>query len=109
MKKSLQFKKTLWKVMRLTFVQMILMGAFCTIAYANDAKSQEILNKDVSLKTQLESVKTILSQIEKQADVKFVYSDTRIQIDRRVAIEANNQKLSAVLKDLFTPSVFGIK
>lgn len=103
MKKSLQFKKTLWKVMKLTFVQMILMAAFCSLAYANPTKAQEVLNKDVSIKTQLVSVRTVLSQIEKQTNVKFVYSDTRIQIDRRVAIEANNLKLSEVLKDLFTP------
>ena len=51
MKKTLQFKKTLWHIMRLTFVQMILMAAFCSMAYAHDTAAQEILNKNVHPKS----------------------------------------------------------
>ena len=103
MKKSLQFKKMMWKLMRLTFVQMFLLGVFATMAYANDTKAQDVLNKDVSLQAQSESIKTILAQIEKQTNVKFVYSDTRVQIDKKVSVDAKNQKLATVLQELLPP------
>jgi TonB-linked SusC/RagA family outer membrane protein len=103
MEKKLLFKKTLWHIMRLTFVQMILMAVFCTMAYAHDTAAQEILNKGVSIKAQAQSLKTILAQIEKQTNARFVYSDTRIPIDKQVFVEASNQKLALVLNDLLPP------
>ncbi len=99
----LQFKKTVWKVMTLTFSQLILLCVFCSMTYANDTKAQDILNKDVSLKAQSESVKYILGQIEQQTNAKFVYSDTRIKIDKRISVEATNQKLANVLSGLLNP------
>lgn len=109
MEKKLLFKKTLWHIMRLTFVQMILMAVFCTMAYAHDTAAQEILNKGVSIKAQTQSLKTILAQIEKQTNARFVYSDTRIPIDKQVFVEVSNQKLALVLNDLLPPSVSATK
>lgn len=103
MKKSLLFKKTLWKVMRLTFIQLFMAGILCTVSYAHTVSAQDILNKEVSLHAQSESVKTILTQIEKQTNVKFVYSDTRIAVDKSVTIEAKNRKLVTVLEELLSP------
>jgi len=103
MEKRLLFKKTLWHIMRLTFVQMTLMAAFCTMVYAHDAKAQEVLNSGVSIKAQSQSLKTILAQIEKQTEARFVYSDTRIPIDKQVLVKANGQTLETVLKELFPP------
>lgn len=103
MKKKLLFKKILWQVMKFSFIQMVLMAVFCTLAYANDTKAQDVLNKDVSLKTQSESVKNVLSEIEKQTDAKFVYSGTRIQFNQKISIEANNKKLATVLQELLLP------
>ena len=103
MEKNLLFKKTLWHIMRLTFVQMILMAVFCSMAYAHDTKAQEILNKGVSIKAQSETLKTILAQIEKQTNARFVYSDTRIPIEKQVSVEVNGQSLETVLKGLLHP------
>jgi TonB-dependent starch-binding outer membrane protein SusC len=97
------FQKTYWHIMKLTFVQMILMAIFCTMTYAHDTKAQEILNSEVYIKPQSESLKNILSKIEKQTKVRFVYSDTRIPIEKEVYVNANGQTLGTVLKDLLLP------
>ncbi len=89
--------------MKLTFVQLILMALFCTLAYAHDTTAQEILKKGVSIKTHAEPLKTVLAQIEKQTNARFVYSDTRIPIDKQVFVEASNQKLATVLNVLLSP------
>lgn len=103
MEKRLLFKKTLWHIMRLTFVQITLMAAFCTMVDAHDVKAQEVLNRGVSIKAQSQSLKTILAQIEKQTEARFVYSDTRIPIEKQVFVNANGQTLEKVLKELFPP------
>lgn len=103
MEKSLLFKQMLWKAMKLSFFQMVLAVIFCTMASASNTKAQDVLNKDVSVKAQSESVRAILSELEKQTNVKFVYSDTRVHINKKVSIDAKNQKLATVLNNLFTP------
>ena len=78
------FQKRHWHIMKLTFLQMTLMAIFCTMTYAHDTKAQEILNSEVYIKPQNESLKNILFKIEKQTKVRFVYSDTRIPIEKEV-------------------------
>ena len=107
MEKSLRFKKMLWTVMRLTLVQMILVAVFGSMAYANGSKAQDVLNKDVSLKVQSEAVRSILSLLEKQTNAKFVYSDSRIRVDKRVSLEAHDRKLAVVLNELLSPLSIG--
>jgi TonB-dependent starch-binding outer membrane protein SusC len=103
MKKFSPSKKMFWKVMRLTFVQLILIGVSCSVAVAKPVNGQDVLNKAVTFKVQSLPVKNILSEIEKQTNVKFVYSDTRIKVNKQVTVDAPNQKLALVLNNLFNP------
>ncbi|GAB3757086.1 SusC/RagA family TonB-linked outer membrane protein [Spirosoma pomorum] len=70
---------------------------------AHSARAQEILNRTLSIKLESVDVKNALSQIEKQANVRFVYSLQTIQTTKKVSLRAENQKLSAILNELLTP------
>jgi len=45
----------------------------------------------------------VLSQIEKIAEVKFVYSSNTISGNQKITLKANNERLSEVLKEIFIP------
>ncbi|CAG5012039.1 TonB-dependent receptor P3 [Dyadobacter sp. CECT 9275] len=103
MQKSVSIKWFLIKAMRISIMQLMLSAICCGITFARHANGQELLNKEVSLQTEWTEVKSILSQIEKQANVRFVYSTNSIQARKKVSFSANNSKLSVVLDRLLNP------
>lgn len=103
MKKKLSFKKILSKAMRITITQLFLSIICCGISFANSAFSQEVLNKSITLRTGTSTVKKVLFQIEKKADVKFVYSPNAIQAEQIVSFNFSEDKLSKVLEELLNP------
>ncbi len=102
MKKDVRSKHFLLKAMKITFTQFLMVALFSGLSYAFDVNGQEVLNTNVSLRIESLEIKKILSQIEQQAEVKFVYSSNTIRLNQKVSIVVNN-KLSEVLNDLFTP------
>ncbi len=103
MKKKQSLKKILSKAMRITLTQLFLSVICCGVSLANSAFSQELLNKSITLRTGTSTVKQVLVQIEKKADVKFVYSSNAIQAEQTVSLEFKNDKLSKVLEELLNP------
>jgi iron complex outermembrane receptor protein len=89
--------------MRITLTQLLLSFVFCGITLANDAFSQEVLNKSISLKPETITVKRALTQIERLADVKFIYSPNLIQSERKVNLSFDNNRLSTILNEFLTP------
>ncbi len=102
MKKTLPIHKNLWKVMKITLSQLLLLGLFGSMALAHDGHAQEVLNRTLTLNQKNLELKDALRQIEREARVKFVYS-TRIQSGQRISLNVTNRKLSAVLDELLTP------
>jgi TonB-dependent starch-binding outer membrane protein SusC len=104
MKKSVLFKKIFLKAMKITLTQLIFVLLCSGMSYAYDLHGQEILNKNITLKIESSQVKKVLSSIEKQADVKFVYSTNAIQANQKISIDVNNVSLSSVLEKILTPN-----
>ena len=103
MKKNVPIKRILSKAMRITLTQVLLSVLFCGVTLANHAFSQEILNKSISIRTEEVTIKKVLNQLERQADVKFVYSPNVIEASQKVTISASADKLSRVLESLLSP------
>lgn len=103
MKKKVLPPPILWEIMRFTFNQIIIISLFSCMAYGHNAKGQEVLLKRVSLKTESLEMKTVLRLIEKQADVKFVYSANIIRAYQKVSVDVYSGKLEKVLDELLTP------
>ncbi|QHT67636.1 TonB-dependent receptor [Rhodocytophaga rosea] len=91
------------KMMRVTIAQITALLLFTTLSYAGDSQAQAVLDRDITLHVKKLSLAKVLTQIEKQADVKFVYSQEFIRVHEKITLDASNKKLSAVLDELLEP------
>ncbi|MFN3852743.1 MAG: SusC/RagA family TonB-linked outer membrane protein [Spirosomataceae bacterium] len=103
MKKNLRIRRIITNVMRITFTQLVLSMIFFGVSLARDGYSQEVLNQKISIRAQEQSVRSVLNQIEKTAEIRFIYSPNLIQSERKVSISLSNSSLNEVLKNLLTP------
>ncbi|TAE91806.1 MAG: DUF4974 domain-containing protein, partial [Runella slithyformis] len=102
MNQQLLIPKNWRTMMKMTVCPLLLLVIFGTLGMARDLKGQEILNRTVSVVTDDTELKDVLTQLERQADVKFVYS-TKIQSKQRITLNLTNRKLSAVLDQILRP------
>ncbi len=89
--------------MRVSFIQLVLIAALAGMAYAGDVVAQNLLNRKISLQVDEQEVKTVLRQLEKQADVRFIYSPQVVPANRKVSLNVTNQSLADVLTSLLKP------
>ncbi|MFY0255238.1 SusC/RagA family TonB-linked outer membrane protein [Chitinophaga sp. 30R24] len=68
-----------------------------SIAYIGNGYSQGILDKKVSLQAEDMSLKGLLNKLHSETEVKFVYSSSRIALNRKVTASANQEALGKVL------------
>lgn len=103
MKKKL-FNHGLWlKIMKLSIIQLVLAVCFVGLCYSRDVNAQEIFETRISIRLEDKSLKTILSKLEKEAKVKFMYSAEVIQSERIASLNVKNQPLGEVLETFFNP------
>jgi TonB-linked SusC/RagA family outer membrane protein len=107
MQKRVSTKWFLIKAMRITIMQFILSALFGGLTFAGNLRAQELLNKEISIVSDQSEIKSVLAQIEKQANVRFVYSTNSIKARKRVSISVKNGKLSDVLDKLLIPMQIG--
>jgi TonB-linked SusC/RagA family outer membrane protein len=67
------------------------------------AKAEGILDKKITLIAQQKEVRSILNEISKLADIKFVYSAQKIPSRKKVSILVTDQKVKEVLDQLLGP------
>lgn len=103
MKKQLRARKLLQRIMQITLLQTVLIGLTLTLGQAHEAHTQGLLDRAVSIKANNVELRKVLSRIEDEVSVKFVYSSTVIQPNRRVSVKADQRKLSEVLAMVLEP------
>jgi TonB-dependent starch-binding outer membrane protein SusC len=103
MKKTLQIHKLLLTAMKISLTQVFLAIWLMSSAFASDTNAQSVLNQRVTLQGQDLGMRNILSQIEKQTDIKFVFSSKLIQSNRKVTVDFQNIQLSKILDNLLKP------
>ena len=103
MNKSHLFPKLFLTIMKITLQQLIICLVFCTFSYAHSAYSQFDLSKTVSLQMEKADIKKVLSTIEKQVNVRFVYSSSNINTSQAVTINVTKKRLDQVLNELLLP------
>jgi len=101
MKKNLT-RSVIIAIMKLSIIPALLLSFVCC-SFAHSTKSQDLLNKKISIKVKLEEVHAILAEIEKLSGGKFMYSPEIIQSSRKVTINAKNEKVSDILNKLLQP------
>jgi TonB-dependent starch-binding outer membrane protein SusC len=103
MKKKLLKHGLFSKIVKISIIQIVLAVCFTQLCYSFEASGQEILETRVSIRLEEKSIKTILSKLEKEAKVKFMYSLELIQADRITSLNAKNQTLGEVLEVFLNP------
>ncbi|GAB3907351.1 TonB-dependent receptor [Larkinella knui] len=90
-------------VMKISFFHVFLSLLLAGSSLALDGKAQDLLQRPISIKANEVTLQTILTRLERLANVDFVYSPNTIPATRKVSIKAHNQKLDAVLESLLKP------
>jgi TonB-linked SusC/RagA family outer membrane protein len=103
MHKKIPLKRVVYNVMNITVKQLFLALICCSVSVAHTMYGQELLKKEISLKVESMELKQVLKLIEKQANVKFVYSTGSIQGSQSTNLKEVKGPLYQVLDQLLTP------
>jgi TonB-linked SusC/RagA family outer membrane protein len=103
MKKPVQYQRVLLWTMRITATQLLFAFLFIGYGYAHESYGQSLLSQKISINANGSEVKKVLNQVEKQVDVRFVFSSRLIQSGRKINVSAQNKPLYEVLDDILTP------
>ncbi|MFI5157371.1 MAG: TonB-dependent receptor [Sphingobacteriales bacterium] len=90
--------------MKITLGQVFIAIVLTGISYASTGKAQAVLDKQVTITLNNASLGDALKSIEKDADVKFVYSKSIIKTTQQVSIVAKQERLETILKQLLVPN-----
>ncbi|GAB3985540.1 TonB-dependent receptor [Spirosoma daeguense] len=90
-------------VMKISFLPVFLSLLLASASLAYDGKAQDFLRRPVTIKADEVALKTMLTRLERIADVDFVYSPSTIPVSRKVSLNAQNTELATVLERLLKP------
>ncbi|QHV97836.1 TonB-dependent receptor [Spirosoma endbachense] len=103
MKNLLRIFRAESKFLQIVFLQLVLSVVFWGISSANGGYAQELLNKRISLKVENRSIKQVLNEIEKSAEIRFIYSSSLIRSERKITLTLDNSTLGEVLENILKP------
>lgn len=83
---------------------LVLLNGF---ALATNIRAQTVLDTKITIHLQNQDIKTILAQIEEQTRVKFIYSTSLIQAERKISLNVQREKLGRVLEEMLKPLNLG--
>lgn len=97
------------RAMRITFVQLSLTFVLSSSLFAAETAGQEILDKKVSLSVDNLEISKVLSKVQKQTGVKFLYSSNTIHAERKISFSAIDKKLGDFITEIIIPLSIGYK
>src|SRR5690606_22607076 len=89
--------------MRLTFLYALITSLVICSTYAAEADAQGLLKKRVAFPAKRTTIKELISTLEGQAGVKFIYSSSAIKADRKLKVYAAEGELQRILEQVFRP------
>jgi len=107
--KKKQLVASILLVMRITMLQIAIAIVFAGGLYANRLSAQEILDKRVTISAQNTEIRKIISKIQKQTGVKFIYSPNTIGAYRKISCTANEKRLGEFIESILVPLQIGYK
>jgi iron complex outermembrane receptor protein len=87
-------------IIKHTTLQLAMVLLFAVIGYAEPGHTQGVLDREVTLNIKEKKLEFVLTRIEEQTKVMFVFSPKLIQSNRLVTISKSKEKLSVVLDEL---------
>lgn len=96
-----------FKIMKITFSQILIAIVLSSIAYSSPLKAQAVLDKTVTLSLNNTTLLNVLNYLQKHNNVKFIYSKDAIDVSQTVSANFQGQPLKAVLDQLFKDNGIG--
>lgn len=93
----------LFKIMRLTFYQLVCIGLLSAMAYAHNSPAQDLLNRGITIQLKNVTLHEALTKLEQRAKIRFAYSSDLLDMEQQVNMAAENQKLGLILDQLLIP------
>jgi len=90
-----------FKIMKITFSQILIALLISGIAYSSPLKAQNVLDKTVNMSLTNTTLLDVVNYLQKNNDVKFIYSKNAINISQRTTVNFENQPLKVVLDQVF--------
>ncbi len=90
-------------LMKLTFTQLALIAFCINLSFGAGSYGQSLLEKKVTLNFRNADLKDVLSKLEAETGVRFIYSQEHIRANRKISIVAKNEDLKSTLTRLFVP------
>ncbi|MBP1222439.1 SusC/RagA family TonB-linked outer membrane protein [Flavobacterium sp. 1355] len=94
--KQMRDTATFQKIKKALSRKWLFLAAFLSIGLSLKAANVDI-NKRVTLKVENEGIKNIFQEIEKQADVHFMYESSQINSNQKISLKLNNVTLEQAL------------
>ncbi len=101
--KKKQFVAAILLVMKITIVQLTLAFIFTFSLYAKKSSGQEILDKKVSLSVENMEIKKVISKVQNQTGVKFIYSPNTINARRKISFNVTDKTLGIFIDEIIRP------
>lgn len=86
--------------MRITIVQIALAGLFACSLFAKEANGQDVLNRPFNLTANNITLKKVITEIQRQTDVKFTFSSNAINAERIISYSALDKKIHDFLREI---------
>ena len=96
-------KKTIFKIMKISLIQLMLITLVVSVSYAHRSYGQESLKERAFISIKNGSLKSVLQAIEKQVDVTFSYQKEVLNMTDKINIELKNETVAEILKKVLTP------
>jgi hypothetical protein len=95
--------KLIFKLMRIVVLHATIAMTLYGMTLANVSSGQGYLDRQVTMKYEEVSLKKALSDIEKQASIKFAYSGSIVKLHDKITLDVKEEKLREVLDELLRP------
>jgi TonB-linked SusC/RagA family outer membrane protein len=99
----MNYKPELVKIMRITFLQVVLILSFFATSIASTGKAQDVLKKKTSINQTNVELGTILSNLKRDHDINFVFSYDLVNVKQKVTINVQKRPLMEILKEILDP------
>lgn len=87
--------------MRITFFHLTFTTLFVCSLHANEASSQDVLDKAFDLEVENTPLKKVFVEIQRQTNVKFTFSANAINADRTISYAAKDKKIGDFLSEIY--------
>lgn len=88
--------------MKVSCLNLLILTSAISLAHASFVNGQSILEKKVSIELRNKPIREALSEIEKVADIRFLYYSQLLSDDEKVSIRAREERLATIFDKIFS-------